>query len=204
MSQDEQSSQTTTTPEPSGGQPPDRPAAWWRNPVLMVPACTAVVVALIGVVANLPRTAPTATPTNSAVPSPPASGTAGPSRTPETGSATPAVRRQEAGLTLAEGDGIDLDSTASNWGTTLAVLNNSDVAFYSNIQLGAVLRTVPSAPSKADCDKPGFKPTYLGADDLADGTVLCVKTNDGKVARVTVAHLDRSANSLTIDVLVWN
>lgn len=204
---------------PDGVQATTRsPNPWWRNPVLMVPAGAALLAAIIGGVLNTPKspgppsTSPSTSPrptasvpvtVNPTTPAPAES--VGPSAPPPSDATAPTVWRAEDSLVIARGYGINLDKTfdeSANWGYSNSALP-SDLYFMSDGTLWSSHRVVQTAPDKAACDKPGYVTSPLVSDKMTKGTVLCVKSDEGRYARVTVGQVDQKQHTVTIDVLVW-
>jgi hypothetical protein len=206
--------------EPAGDQvtaPAHRP--WWRNPALTVPAAATILAAVIGVVAAkwpVVQATPRATP-SSVAPSThaPASGVAdapGPTPTsvpsttpPQPGADSSTVRRAQDDLLIQGGHRIELDELpkdAPDWGYQ-ATIFPSDLYLSHDGTLWVDYLKVQAAPTKAACEQPGYLDGQIADDDVTQGMVLCVKSSEGRYARVTVAQVDRKLHTIRIDVLVW-
>ncbi|MFC8510994.1 hypothetical protein ACFU3J_22740 [Streptomyces sp. NPDC057411] len=217
----------STAPEPVGETVPDpgrRP--WWRNPALTVPAAATVLAAVIAGVVPGWRDKPPTPPVSSApagptataphvAPTTPASGVPdtpapAPSSTAPTtaqpSADAPTVRRAQDGLLIQGGYTIDLDELPQDdpsWGYRESIFT-SDVHLSTDGTLWADYLQVPTAPTKADCEQPGYlNDGQIADDDVTEGMVLCVKSSDGRYARVTVRQVSRKPHSIRIDVLVW-
>lgn len=119
----------------------------------------------------------------------------------------PGVRRtsKDRLIQLTQGYGVDLDSTALDWGAVRT--NESDQRYdlsYDGYNLTARedLAPVKADATLDDCVSAGYKRSVNGKEIAPDAT-FCVKTNGGTVARVRLADV-RSGELLVLDALVWD
>ena len=150
-----------------------------------------------------------------------ASGTTNPATTTGTGSSTaptttttttpppsqeaPGIKRtsKDRLVQLASWYGVDLDSTALDWGAVKT--NQSDERYDLSYDGYTLTAREDLAPAKAgatldDCVTAGYKRSASGKELVPDQT-FCVKTNGGTFARVRLAEV--KGGLLALDVLVW-
>ena len=147
---------------------------------------------------------------------PPTNTTSGPSTSGTTETTTPPsttsttleveVFRETDGAPVVVASCIDLDSQEPNWG--VGSRNHKDVCV-SFGALGAAsvkatrLAVVDAPPSFEDCEKE----TVLRPSTTTGETVLrqhlCVRSSDKRWAHVRIAAIDRSASTMSFDIVVW-
>jgi hypothetical protein len=147
---------------------------------------------------------------------PPTNTTSGPSTSGTTETTTPPsttsttleveVFRETDGAPVVVASCIDLDSQEPNWG--VGSRNHKDLCV-SFGALGAAsvkatrLAVVDAPPSFEDCEKE----TVLRPSTTTGETVLrqhlCVRSSDKRWAHVRIAAIDRSASTMSFDIVVW-
>lgn len=119
---------------------------------------------------------------------------------------TAAVLREtgDQPLTFSSGYGIDLDSDAPDWG-----VNNSsfgELSFYMGSQ--AQLYTgevslVDHVPTEAECDDATVLHTSLPDGQTREGVQMCTRTSEDRFAYVRIVGIDQEAETITLDIIVW-
>lgn len=160
--------------------------------------------------------------TNAGVPTPttqqpPSSTTGGPSTsgTTETTATPPSTTSMTlAGEVFRETDGapvvvascIDLDSQEPDWGVGSRSHKDLCVSFGSNgaARINATrLAVVDDPPKLEDCGKQiVLRPSTTTAETVPRQH-LCVRSSDKRWAHVRIAAIDRSASTMSFDIVVW-
>ena len=116
------------------------------------------------------------------------------------------VARQDTGLPLNYWHGLDLDSTASDWGVT-GEIEEMDIYLRVGVALearnAAQLAVMPKVPSFAECQHATGLKDGLYEDETVAGTQLCVRTTEGAYAYVGIVNMDNRGSSVTLDVTLW-
>jgi hypothetical protein len=113
------------------------------------------------------------------------------------------VLRQTGGtpVTIAWGNGIDLDTDAANWGVDS---QSHDVYFQSSQSIaGAEYVLVSEPPTPATCAASTLPVTRLTTAETVVGQQFCVHTNEERWAYVRIAAIDDEARTVSFDVTVW-
>ena len=116
---------------------------------------------------------------------------------------TPEVLRQTGGtpVTIAWGNGIDLDTDAANWGVDAGTY---DVFVQSTPSLsGAEYVLVSEPPTPASCAASTLPVNGLTSAETVVGQQFCVHTNEERWAYVRIAAIDTESRTMSFDVTVW-
>lgn len=95
---------------------------------------------------------------------------------------------------------LDLDSTSADWGAASVF---QDLCYGDAGVEGVRLTVMSSAPSRADCEASTTWQQTISHDSVVEGMHLCVQTNQRRTAYVRLAALDRSAETVAFDIVVW-
>ena len=127
--------------------------------------------------------------------------TSGPSSQPAT------VLRETGGtpLTFSSGYSIDLDSNAPNWDVSDS---GGDLSFFYGSTTGAHLGTrevsmVDHVPTKQECDDATVLLASLPEEQTRDGVQFCMRSNDERTTYVHVVDINEEAETVTLDIVVW-
>ncbi len=115
---------------------------------------------------------------------------------------TPASRP----IVLPKGYSIDLDSTADGWGIAASKVRGHD--FWNRQSADQVstpddVAVATATATYADCAATTTRQRGIAGGQLVGNAVFCVRTTEGRWARVTFAGPRGGAGELTIHVLVW-
>ncbi|HUQ57469.1 hypothetical protein [Lentzea sp.] len=177
-----------------------------------------VLLAVVGIIAGTAAVTVVATRAVTDVPGQ-ASGTTPSGPTTTTGSSTapatttspppqqaPGVKRTSGDrpVQLTQGYGVDLDSTALDWGAVRT--NQRDERYDLSYDGYSLSAREDLAPAKADatledCVSAGYKGSVSGQAVAPDAT-FCVKTNGRTFARVRLTEV-KTGDLLVLDVLAW-
>lgn len=123
------------------------------------------------------------------------------------------TRRQSAGVfsktggaPVVVGSCIDLDSQEPNWGVGSRSHKDICASFGSNgaARINATeLAVVARPPTLEHCEKQTvLRPSTTTAETVV-GQHLCVRSSDKRWAHVRIAAIDRSASTMSFDIVVW-
>jgi hypothetical protein len=147
---------------------------------------------------------------------PPASTTSGPSTSGSTETTTPStttsttlageVFRETGGAPVVVASCIDLDSQEPDWGAGSRSHKDLCASFGANGAariLATRLAVVDDPPKRADCEQQAaLRPSTTTAETVP-GQHLCVRSSDKRWAHVRIAAIDRSAGTMSFDIVVW-
>jgi hypothetical protein len=200
--------------EPDGRD--GRAASYWKTAGLAT-----VLVAVLGLVGIVIQSRNGNKPSSSAGPTsqePPISTTTGPSTSgtsettappPSTTSTTlgPArVFRETDGAPVVVASCIDLDSQEPDWGVGSRSHKDLCVSFGSNgaARINATeLAVVGTPPRLADCEEQTVRRPSTTTAETVPRQQLCVRSSDKRWAHVRIAAIDRSASTMSFDIVVW-
>jgi hypothetical protein len=143
-------------------------------------------------------------------------GTAGAATTPP-GTTTPAVadaeirwQNQLAMQSTINSDRMDLDAlpprlVQGSKGDLDALSVTDDATLGRAVEGDATVAqfTGNGAPAFAVCRDTALAQGVAEVRGVAAGAVLCVKTTEGRIARLTVKKIDGRSHTITFDALVW-
>ncbi|MCP2281113.1 hypothetical protein APR04_000002 [Promicromonospora umidemergens] len=95
---------------------------------------------------------------------------------------------------------LDLDSTSADWGAASVF---QDLCYGDAGVEGVRLTVMSSTPSRADCEALTTWQQTISHDAVVEGMHLCVQTNQRRTAYARLAALDRSAETVAFDIVVW-
>jgi hypothetical protein len=147
---------------------------------------------------------------------PPISTTSGPSTSGTTETTTPPsttsttlggeVFRETDGAPVVVASCIDLDSQEPDWGVGSRTHKDLCVSFGA---LGAAsvkatrLAVVDDPPRLEDCEKQTVLRPATTTAETVPTQHLCVRSSDKRWAHVRIAAIDRSASTMSFDIVVW-
>ena len=147
---------------------------------------------------------------------PPTSTTSSPSTSGTTETTTPpsTTSTTVAGELLRETDGapvvvascIDLDSQEPDWGVGSRSHKDLCASFGANGAariLATRLAVVDDPPRLADCEKQTVLRPSTTTAETVPRQHLCVRSSDKRWAHVRIAAIDRSASTMSFDIVVW-
>jgi hypothetical protein len=116
------------------------------------------------------------------------------------------VFNQSGEAPVVVGSCIDLDSQELNWGVDSRSHKDLCVSFGANgaarVNAGRVA-VVDDSPGLEDCEKlTVLRPSTTTAETVV-GQHLCVRSSDERWAHVRIAAIDRSASTMSFDIVVW-
>jgi hypothetical protein len=199
--------------EPDGRE--GRAASYWKTAGLAT-----VLVAVLGLVGIVIESRSGNGPSSSADPTsqqPPTSTTTGPSNSGTTETTVPPsttsttlgpvrVFRETDGAPVVVASCIDLDSQEPDWGVGSRSHKDLCVSFGA---LGAAtvkatrLAVVHTRPRFRDCEKQTVLRPSTTTAETVPGQHLCVRSSDKRWAHVRIAAIDRSASTMSFDIVVW-
>jgi hypothetical protein len=121
------------------------------------------------------------------------------------GSRSSPILRQtgDTPVTFTAGYGIDLDSTAPDWG----VRQGGGTLYFAKTddpQLGTPeVSMVDHVPTKAECDDATVRQPSMPRELTRVGTQICTRSYDGHTAYVHIADINTDARTITLDIIVW-
>ena len=116
---------------------------------------------------------------------------------------TPEVRRESGGapVTIAWGNGIDLDTDAANWGVDAS---GKDVFVQGAPYIsGAEYVLVREPPTPASCAASTLPVNTITEAETVVGQQFCVHTGEERWAYVRIAAIDTEARTISFDITVW-
>jgi hypothetical protein len=116
---------------------------------------------------------------------------------------TPEVLRQTGGtpVTIRTATGIDLDTSADNWGVNEG---GSDVYVSGGPSIsGAEFALVTEPPTPVTCAASTLPVSSINEAQTVVGQQFCVHTDEERWAYVRIAAIDSEANTISFDVTVW-
>ncbi len=114
----------------------------------------------------------------------------------------PSVHRSGP-VTISADFAIDLDSTGENGGVTDDISEKVDFRYDKILGIRADhFLLLPGTPSYQECVSGTGRIAEASQSDVDPGESFCVKTSEGRWARLAVVESDRAA--LKFDVVVWN
>lgn len=120
---------------------------------------------------------------------------------------TPTPGAQAAGpATLLPGDQIDLDSNSVNGSGADAAyqLNAGDGKHYLQPQGSATLGLYGGfRPNQTDCQATNLGASPINVQDLAIGTYLCYRTDQGRYGYARLTGFDTGTARLNLDIFTW-
>lgn len=129
---------------------------------------------------------------------------------PVTTSASPresTVLRETGGspVTFSSGYSIDLDSDLPDW--DVKDTSSGDLYYYDGSS-GPRLYTgevsiIDHTPTEAECDDATVLQPDLQSGQTRQGLQICMRTNQDRFAYVHVVEIDEEANTITVDLIVW-
>ena len=127
------------------------------------------------------------------------SGDSGPSSEPV------GVFRQTGAVPVVVGRCIDLDSQEPNWGVDSGGHKDLCVSFGANgaARVNARVAVVDGPPTVDDCGKLTVLRSSTTTAETVVGQHLCVSSSDKRWAHVRIAAIDRSASTMSFDIVVW-
>jgi hypothetical protein len=156
--------------------------------------------------------------TNAGVPTtqePPSSTTSGPSTSGTTETTPPPsttstvdgeVFRETDGAPVVVASCIDLDRQEPDWGVGSRSHKDLCASFGSNgaARINATtLAVVDDPPTLADCERQTVLRPSTTTAETVPRQHLCVRSSDKRWAHVQIAAIDRSASTMSFDVVVW-
>lgn len=116
---------------------------------------------------------------------------------------TPEVLRQtgDTPVTIRNTTGIDLDTSADNWGVNEG---GTDVYVSGGPSIsGAEFALVTEPPTPATCAASTLPISSINAAQTVVGQQFCVHTDEERWAYVRIAAIDGEARTVSFDVTVW-
>ena len=109
-------------------------------------------------------------------------------------------------LTFANGYAIDLDTDAPDWGVDRGT--SGDLSFYVASSTSSYLGTyemsfVDHVPTEAECDDATVLQSSLTGDQTREDVQMCVRTSEERFAYVHIVAIDYEAQTITLDLIVW-
>lgn len=95
---------------------------------------------------------------------------------------------------------LDLDTTSAGWG---AASVPQDLCYGDAGVEGARLTIMSGVPSRADCEAQTTWQQTIASDAVAEGMHLCVQTNERRTAYAHIATVNRDAETVAFDLVVW-
>ncbi|WP_285104229.1 hypothetical protein [Promicromonospora sp. MEB111] len=95
---------------------------------------------------------------------------------------------------------LDLDTTSAGWG---AASVPQDLCYGDAGVEGARLTIMSGVPSRADCEAQTTWQQTIASDAVTEGMHLCVQTNERRTAYAHIAAVDRAAETVAFDLVVW-
>jgi hypothetical protein len=141
---------------------------------------------------------------------PPTSGTTKttatpPSTTTSTTLGYAGVFRETDGAPAVVASCIDLDSQEPNWG--VGSRSHKDVCVSSGAMSEWInatrLTVVDGPPTLQDCQKQTVLRRSTTAAETVVGRHMCVRSSEDRWARLRIAAIDTSANTMSFDIVVW-
>jgi hypothetical protein len=100
---------------------------------------------------------------------------------------------------------IDLDSQEPNWG--VGSRSHKDVCVSSGAMSKWInatrLTVVDGPPTLQDCQKQTVLRRSTTAAETVVGRHMCVRSSEDRWARLRIAAIDTSANTMSFDIVVW-
>ena len=116
------------------------------------------------------------------------------------------VFRETDGAPVAVASCIDLDSQEPDWGVGSRSHKDLCASFGANGAariLATRLAVVGDPPKRADCEtQTVLRPSTTTAETVLRQH-LCVRSSDKRWAHVRIAAIDRSAGTMSFDIVVW-
>ncbi|ONI90268.1 hypothetical protein ALI22I_13205 [Saccharothrix sp. ALI-22-I] len=126
--------------------------------------------------------------------------------TPTTTAAVPAGTApsefRSGRVTLTSGYYIDLDSKGENGGVTDGSSSKTDLQYISGLYADDIAPVAGAAPGYQDCISATALTDYVDWDKLEESAAFCVKTTEGRWARIVVVSAE-NYKTLVFDVVVW-
>jgi hypothetical protein len=116
------------------------------------------------------------------------------------------VFRETDGAPIVVASCLDLDSQEPDWGVGSRSHKDLCVSFGSS---GAArvkateLAVVDGPPKRADCEKQTVRRPSTTTAETVPRQHLCVRSSDKRWAHVRIAAIDRSASTMSFDIVVW-
>jgi hypothetical protein len=103
---------------------------------------------------------------------------------------------------------IDLDSDAPDWDVSDTSGAGWDLYFYTSPSSGPQLSTrevslVDHVPTEAECDDATVLQAQLPREETRQGVQMCMRTTEDRLAYVHIASIDEDAETIAVDVIVW-
>jgi hypothetical protein len=115
------------------------------------------------------------------------------------------VFRRTGAAPVIVGRCIDLDSQEPNWGVDSGGHKDLCVSFGANgtARVNARAAVVDGPPRLQDCEKLTVLRSSTTTAETVVGQHLCVSSSDKRWAHVRIAAIDRSASTMSFDIVVW-
>jgi hypothetical protein len=125
--------------------------------------------------------------------------------TPSTSGETARTFRQTGStpLVVPGQSGVDLDTQASNWGVDSSVGEDLSVGPGAYTISGKTLAIVKASPTLEACQRQTVLQTSLPSAQTVVGQKVCVRTSEDRWAYVKIAAIDRSARTMSFNIVVW-
>jgi cell division protein FtsB len=99
--------------------------------------------------------------------------------------------------------GVDLDSQASNWRADSPLGKDLSVGTDASTIWGKTLAIVKATPNLEACQSQTVLQTNLSTAQTVVGQKICVRTSEDRWAYVKIAAIDRSARTMSFNIVVW-